>query len=327
VLMRSSILLLVFVPMFFKGSTLVWMAILLSVLRDGFGNLGYPGWVGLTSEVVPIDGRGRYFGSRSFIMSVAGILVTLLAGKLITLFSGQLGYQIVMGIAFVLGAFSIFSFARIRIDPQAFTQVERPKINLRQVIGGLKGQPLFLFLVLTAAVWNFGINISGPFFSVHMLQDLKFSAATIGLLAVVQGISTLMVQNKLGHLSDRLGARKIQLFSMVLIPLLPLLWVVATKAWHIALINTFAGVVWGAFALASFNFLLELMPTNQIPIYTAIYQVVVALSLALGALVGSAIVAHWGFVAVMIASTTVRWLATVLFAKLVPDRKTQVSKP
>ena len=141
-LMRLSILLLVFVPMFFKGSTLVWAAIFLSVLRDGFGNLGYPGWVGLTNEVVPIEGRGRYFGSRNFIMSVAGILVTLLAGKLITLFAGQLGYQIGLGVAFVLGALSIFSFAHIRIDPQAFTQVERPKMKLRQVIAGLKGQSL-----------------------------------------------------------------------------------------------------------------------------------------------------------------------------------------
>ena len=53
-----------------------------------------------------------------------------------------------------------------------------------------------------------------------MLQDLKFSAATIGLLAVVQGISTLLSQNKLGHLSDRLGARKVQLVGMILIPLI-----------------------------------------------------------------------------------------------------------
>jgi predicted MFS family arabinose efflux permease len=107
---------------------------------------------------------------------------------------------------------------------------------------------------------------------------------------------------------------------MILIPLLPLLWAVATRAWQIGLINSFAGVIWGAFSLASFNYSLELMPVNQIPIYTAIYQVVVALSLALGALVGSAIVARWGFVAVMIASAAFRWLATGMFAKLIPGR-------
>ena len=90
------------------------------------------------------------------------------------------------------------------------------------------------------------------------------------------------------------------------------------------MINTFAGVVWGAFNLASFNLLLELMPTNQVPIYTAIYQVVVALSLALGALVGSAIVAQWGFVAVMIASAAFRWLATGMFAKMVPERNPKI---
>ena len=124
-LMRFSVLLLVFAPMVFKGGALVWMAIVISVIRDGFGNLGYPGWVGLTHEVVPIDGRGRYFGSRSFIMSVAGIVITLVAGKLITLFTGHLGYQIVLGIAFIMGALSVFSFGHIKLHPD-FSQVERP---------------------------------------------------------------------------------------------------------------------------------------------------------------------------------------------------------
>ena len=319
-LMRFSILLLVFAPMVFKGAALVWVAILISVMRDGFGNLGYPGWVGLTHEVVPIDGRGRYFGSRSFIMSVAGIVITLVAGKLITLFTGHLGYQIAMGVAFIVGALSIFSFSHIKLHPD-FSQVERPRLSLPGMVKVFKGQSFFIKLTITAAVWNFAINIGGPFFSVHMLQDLKFSAATIGLLAVVQGISTLLVQNQLGYFSDKLGARKVQLFGMILIPLLPLAWAIATKAWQIGVINTFAGVVWAAFNLASFNLLLESMPSNQVPIYTAVYQVVVALSLALGALVGSAAIAHWGFAGVMIASAAVRWVATGLFGKLIPATK------
>ena len=137
----------------------------------------------------------------------------------------------------------------------------------------------------------------------------------------MQGISTLLVQNQLGYFSDKLGARKVQLFGMILIPLLPLAWAIATKAWQIGVINTFAGIVWAAFNLASFNLLLESMPSNQVPIYTAVYQVVVALSLALGALVGSAAIAHWGFAGVMIASAAVRWVATGLFGKLIPAVK------
>jgi MFS family permease len=316
-LMRLAVLLLVFVPIFFKGASLVWVAILVTVLRDGFGNLGYPGWVTVTNEVVPLEGRGRYFGSRNFIMSVSGIIVTLLAGKLITLFSGQLGYQIVIGIAFILGALSIFSFSHIKIDPEAFTQVERPKLSARLIIGSLKGQPFFLTLMLTAAVWNLAINIAGPFFSVYMLQDLKFTASEIGLLSVITTLSALLVQNKIGSLADRLGARKIQLFGMILIPLLPLAWIIASNVWHVALINVASGVVWGAYNLASFNLLLESMPTNQVPIFTAIYQVVVALSLALGALIGSAIISHWGFVGVLLASAVLRFLATGLFGKYV----------
>ena len=319
-LSRFSILLLVFVPIFFKGASLVWAAILFSVLRDSFANLGYPAWMAVTNEIVPIEGRGRFFGSRNFIMSIAGILITLLIGKLITHFTGQLGYQIALGIAFVMGASSAFSYAHLQPLPSPAQADGERRLSLRRLFGDLKLRPQFLLLVLTAAIWNFAINVSGPFFNVHMLQELHFTASQIGLLNVVVALSALLVQNKLGSLVDRIGARKLQLLSMLVIPLLPLGWIFATKVWHIALLNIFNGFFWGAYNLASFNLLLEFMPSNKVPLFSAVYQVLVALSLSLGALAGSGVVARWGFTGVLAVSVVIRWLAGMLFARLVPGK-------
>lgn len=319
ILTRFSLLLLVFVPCFFKGADLVWAAIIFSVLRDGFANLGYPAWMAVTNDIVPMEGRGRYFGARNFIMGIAGMIITLLAGKLITSNPGQLGYQIAMGAAFVMGIASTLSYANIKIKYPLPHHEKSGGFKWRNLLKDLKQQPGFLVLVLTAAVWNFAINVSGPFFNVRMLRDLQFSATEIGILNVVTALSALLVQNRFGAFSDRVGPRKLQLISMIIIPLLPVGWIWATTFWHIALLNILNGVIWAAYNLSYFNLLLEYIPSAKVPTFSAVYQVVVALSLSLGALVGSGIVERWGFTGVLVASAAIRWLAAGMFAKYVKE--------
>jgi len=315
---RLSILLLVFVPILFKSPAVVWVAIALAVSRDAFNNLGYPAWMAVANETVPIEGRGRYFGSRNFIMSITGMAATLLAGKLITVFVAPLGYQIAFGIAFVLGVSSTLSFARIHEEP-VFQRTPGAGFSLRSIAGMLKGQPQFVAFTLIIALWNFGINVSGPFFNVQMVQTLNFSAASIGFLAVVISVTTLLSQNQIGALADRVGSRRLQLISMCLIPSLPLAWIFVTQVWHVVIINAVCGVIWGAFNLVSFNLLLALIPHNQVSRYSAVYQIVNMLALALGALAGSAIITRWGFIAVMLTSAFFRILGAGLFAKFIHE--------
>jgi predicted MFS family arabinose efflux permease len=273
----------------------------------------------VTNEIVPIEGRGRYFGSRNFIMNIAGMAATLLAGKLITIIVAPIGFQVALAVALVLGISSTFSYFHIQEEPASENPPVSQRVTFRNLIAMFKDQPQFIALTLTAALWNFAINIAGPFFNVQMVQNLKFSAASVGFLAVVMSLTGLLTQNQVGALADRVGARRLQLISMCLIPILPLAWIFATQVWHIALINLFSGVFWGAFNLVSFNLLLNSVPQSQVPRYSAVYQVVVMLSLALGALVGSAVITRWGFIAVVIASSATRFIAAGLFARFVRD--------
>ncbi len=320
---RITILLLVFVPMVFKGPAAIWIAIVLSVLRDGLNNMSYPSWVSVINDTVPIEGRGRYFGSRNFIMSISGMLTTLMAGKLITLFVEPVGYQFAIGLAFILGVCSFYSFARLRIPPKPRKMIHFSVSSLRSLANMMKGQSQFVALIITAAVWNFGINVTGPFFNPYMVKNLDFSASTIGALAVVTSLASLLVLNRVGSLADRFGPRKIQLASMWVIIFLPLVWLIIRHPWHVALVNIVVGAAWAAFNLCSFNFMLNFIPKDQVPRYSAFYQIVVTLSLAFGALVGSALIARWTFMVLLVVSTILRFIATFLFAIWVrePEKK------
>ena len=316
---RLAVLALALLPLFVHGQTIVWVAIALSVTRDAFGNLAFPAWMSVTADVVPMEGRGRYFGSRNFIMGIAGMLVVLLVGELITRISIPLGYQIAFGMAFALGMVSTFSFSHLR-DPKgsSFPIKTTSSFSLRSIIQDMRDHPVFLALSLVMAVWNFSLNIAGPFFNVYMVANLKFTASMVGIASIVTTVASLLVQRRVGRLSDRWGSRKVQLLSMLLIPILPFAWIFATNFWHVVAINTVSGVLWGAFNLVSFNFLLSLTPDAQRARFSAFYQILAMLALAGGAAVGAWVVTEWGYQAIFAWSGVGRVIAALLFIRFLP---------
>ena len=316
---RLAVLALALLPLFVHGQVIVWVAIALSVTRDAFGNLAFPAWMSVTAVVVPMEGRGRYFGSRNFIMGIAGMLVVLLVGELITRLSIPLGYQIAFGLAFALGMISTFSFSHLR-DPKgsSFPIKAASSFSVRSIIQDMRDHPVFLALSLVMAVWNFSLNIAGPFFNVYMVSNLKFTASMVGIASIVTTVASLLIQRRVGRLSDRWGSRKVQLLSMLLIPILPFAWIFATDFWHVVVINTVSGVLWGAFNLVSFNFLLSLTPDAQRPRFSAFYQILAMLALAGGAALGAWVVTEWGYQAIFACSGIGRVIAALLFIRFLP---------
>jgi MFS family permease len=160
--------------------------------------------------------------------------------------------------------------------------------------------------------------VAGPFFNVYLVQNLKANATMVGFLTVVSTISGLFVQRKLGELADRWGSRRMQLISGLLIPILPLSWLLVTSPWHIVPINILSGILWGAFNLAAFNYLLVVTPEEQRARYSALYQLIITVSLAAGAAVGSIIISSsWAYDGVFLGSGIGRFMAAVLFARFV----------
>jgi MFS family permease len=190
--------------------------------------------------------------------------------------------------------------------------------SLKGVFNDVKRHPVFVALTLVMVVWNFSLNIAGPFFNVYMVQNLKFTATMVGITSIVSTMAGLLIQRRIGRLSDRLGTRRVMLISMILIPILPTAWVFITQFWQVIVLNSFGGMVWGAFGLVSFNFLLSLTPEAQRARYSAIYQILVTLALAMGAALGAWVVTKWGYQVIFVCSAIGRIVATVLFAKFIP---------
>jgi MFS family permease len=314
---RFALLVLALLPLGFTGQALIWMVILFSVIRSAAGNLSFPAWMSLTGDIIPQEGRGRYFGSRNFVMGVAAMLMTYLVGEFITRIGSSHGYQLSLMLAFGVGMFSTYFFSRIK-DPQVGMPVHSPmSASLPQMWKDLRATPLFLSFCFASALWNFSINVAGPFFNVYMVQNLSFTAAMVGLTAVATSVSKMLIQKKAGDISDRWGPGRVQVVCMFMMPILPFIWIFITQLWQVVALNLFGGILWGAFELVSFNFLLQFTPEALRARYSAIFQIVVTVSLAGGAALGSGIILWWGYTGIFLISGLGRIAAALFFLRLI----------
>ena len=150
-----------------------------------------------------------------------------------------------------------------------------------------------------------------------LVKDLSATAGVIGIVSVVGNISSLPAQRIFGTLTDKYGSRKLMQLMAMSIPVLPIYWFFIQKPWQAIPINIIAGILWAGMNLASFNFLLDISPQEQRARYTAIYQIAVAFSAALGASAGGIIADAWGIRLVFILSGVGRLLAGLHLAKFV----------
>lgn len=316
---RLVLLLMALLPFFLGSSaTMIWIILGLALLREAFNNVGYPGWMALTGDIVPLEGRGRYFGTRNFIMGIAGIITALLVGQAITRIGEPLGYQIAFILAVALGLVSMSFFRRLKDPQKANRESHQVQNNLKEILESLKGQTPFIRYSIFTALWSFSINIAGPFFNVYMVDSLHFTAAMIGVITVGNSITNLIVQRRVGALADRWGNRNVLIIFMFLIPFVPLIWGVWVHTyWQAILIEILSGLAWGAYNLVSFNILLQKTPEKQRARFSAINQIVVTLSLAVGAALGSYLIPTIQFRGVAIISAAGRLLAGILFLFLV----------
>ena len=318
---RTLLIVMALLPLVLVPATgLIWVMLVLSLIRESLNNFGYPGWMILTGYIVPLAGRGRYFGTRNFVMGLSGILTALLVGQAITKIGEPLGYQFAFMLAAGLGFASTYFFARLKPPRKDQQKVSAADNSIKAILKSLKGQAPFINLCIYTAIWNFSINIAGPFFNVYMVDTLHFTAAVIGVITVGNTVANLMVQRRVGALADKWGDRKVSMIFMLLIPFVPAIWGIwVHTAWQAILTEIFSGLIWGAYNLTSFNIILSKTPEKQRARFSAIYQIVVTLSLAIGAALGSFLIPLIDFKGVTLASAAGRMLAAILFLFLVKD--------
>jgi len=270
----------------------VWWLIGFVTISSVLGAVINPAWGSMMADLVPEQLRGRYFAFRGRITGFITLVFFFLAGVILQAFTDSdifTGYAILFGGATFFRLLSLYFLSRQYEPAQAQEKADSP--GLVQLIKGLGNSTLGKFTLYIALI-DLCTNVSAPFFAVFMLRDLNFSYLQFVMVSSTGTIANLVFLPFWGSRADRAGNIRIIQITSILLPFVPLLWLVNTNAYYLMAANAFSGFVWSGYGLSAVNFVYDAslpeIRTKQIAVFNAVDMI----ACCIGALAGGYITPH-----------------------------------
>jgi MFS family permease len=276
-------------------------------------NASHGSWVSLLADIIPLDLRRFYVAQRMLAVTVAGAITAPLVGFGIRAIGGVSGYQIILGVSFLVGIGAWYAYYRIE-EPVRLPAAERPRGSTRAMFR----DRYFIRYLAALGLLNVTTMIVGPFFLAYFIRDLGGSVSDVGLLATLEQILAVGGQFLLGMWVTRFSSERLFKITMFFPALIPALWLVVGEPWEAAFPFAAGGLVWGIYNVGIFNLLMEYAPNENIPRYAAVQQTVILAASFIGPVIGTAVVAGWGIRTAMVISIVGRLAAA--FVMFIPIR-------
>lgn len=296
-LMRIQALLLIpiaFIPVLFSpGWGAVSALISFVVVYHCTVGLIAPMWNSLVGDLLPPLSRGEFFGFRNKWMAIVTFATIVVAGQVLHQFAAfglaAWGFTTI----FVLSAISRALAARAfcGVDDVALHVPEDSKFSFWQFIARAKQSNFVKFVVFVSSM-NFAASISGPFFAMYMLQDLKLSYFEYTIVVAAAVIAQFVVMRTWGSLSDQFGNRTILKVCGTLITFNPALWLISSNFWFVVFIQFYSGIFWAGFTLAAANFVFDAVTPPKRARCVAYQSIINGSLVFLGAVVGGFVARH-----------------------------------
>ncbi len=239
-------------------SRAVTWVLLLGAALAWLGSFGTAAWTSWMGDVTGDQDRARYFARRNSVVMVTLTASMLLAAGTLSWFRNAGRVMAGFGVLFLTAAtargISSWLLSRHWEPPMArmpdagfsFWDFLRraPRSNFAK----------FSFLV---AMMNGATNVAGPFFSVYMLRDLRWTYAQFTLNTVVQLLAQMAAYRWWGTICDRHGSRVAIKAASILLPILPILWAITTDFYMLLFAQVLSGLTWAGFNLATTNFIYD----------------------------------------------------------------------
>ena len=301
-------------PLLFHGLTAVLIVIGLMCVRSLAGAWSGPPHNALQGDILPLGIRRRWNSLSMVTGSVIAVGVVPLAGWIIRGVSGAAGYQVTMLIAAVLGFVATAFYSRIP-EPEGAEGEARGRHKGLAGSGwgaALKDRRFIIFCAIQF-VWSFGIQISAPFFTVYMRDDLGFGVDTIALLATGTAIGNIVAVTVISRLVDDKNVAKWTAIGMLVVPLMPMAWYLVSTPWGVLAAKVYGVAAWACVQVSSLPLILSITPREHRAAFIALTNSITAIAAIIVPIPAGWIYEAYGFKTNLLLSATGRGLAGLMF--------------
>ncbi|MGN0903659.1 MAG: MFS transporter [Alphaproteobacteria bacterium] len=254
-------------------------------------------WNSWMRDLLPVKIQGRYYAARLRYMTVAVIACNLLGAFLIDRWNvlwpsrGIYAYSFLLFLSFCAGMVSIYCMSRVP-EPAMAPDEEVELSFARKFIEPFK-VPNFRRLMTFLGVWNFGLNLVAPFFTVVLIRQLGISLTGVVLLTILSQLSSFFIISIWGAIADRFSNKSVLSLAVPVYIFSILLWIFTTwPETHVmtvpllVLIYVLIGIATAGVNLAANNIALKLAPRGRAAVYLSANSVVNAVCAGTAPIIG-----------------------------------------
>ena len=281
-----------------------------------------PAWNTWQGTIVPRDIRARFFAKRARLCQLT-TLAGFLGGGFALKWAQAEGHAVpLFAILFGIALFCrVISTLCLSFQSEPFPIPPKMRFlslgeQWHRFSRGSSGR-----LLVFAVGMQVGVYIAGPFFVPYMFKVLAFKYHHYALLIGASFVAKFISLRYWGRLAHRTGAhRLLWIGSLGLVPLAGG-WVVSSNYIWLMALQLVAGAAWGAYELALVLLFFETIHESERTSLLTLYNVANSIALAVGSLIGVAMINGLGISAasylwVFAASTACRALVLLLLRRV-----------
>ncbi len=283
--------------LFYRGILVNFLPFLLLFMYAIYIIVAYtagPAWFSWMGDIVDKKFRGRWFSKRNLIVGFVSVVLALIASFFLNYFKRNnwtmFGFIILFILAFI---FRMMSW-------NVFKRKYEPKIKLKKGYyfsfwDFLKKSPKTNFgkFSIFRAFLAFTCYISSPLLVVYLLRYLEFDYVTYMIIILSGSVFSLIVMQIWGKFADRYGNYRVLAITSLLIPIIPILWILSPSPIYLILIpSLISGISWAGFNLSAGNFIYDNVSIQKRGLAVSYYNMFTGIGVFLGAGLGALLIKY-----------------------------------
>lgn len=276
--------LMVLIPLISRNTTtrllLLSSMFLVSYVLVSFINPAFSNWI---ADMIPARSRGRYFGMREAYILAAVTVMTLVMGVVVDYFKDggreYIGFVVLFAVVLILAG---ANFAFVSSIKEIRVPRSRLSLDLASIITIPLKDKVFRKFIFITLLWNIGLQIAGPYFSVYMVTGLKLDYTFIMAMSLLASATNVVASTRWGRLADRKSWVFTTKISVGLLAATHFFWLTVgggTAFIMVPLLHIASGIAWAGINISLFNLQFTLSPESGRTVY-------LGFSAALGGITG-----------------------------------------
>jgi MFS family permease len=250
-----------------------------------FTSMAIPSWNGLLGDYTTESRRGEVIGRVNSVSYIGGLAAMVTAFLISVNQSGPITRASYTPVMVLASAASILSGIT-----SLFLKEQEPRggeaMNLSEV---LSNPDLKRFLGLVF-LYHVGSSIAMPLFPYIMAAKLKLSVWQVAVTSITNMMAAVLSQPYVGKLLDRLGRKRILVFSRMAMASSCLIYPVASSWVHIAAVEAISGLAISSWLSAQSTYMIDIAPRKLRATYLASSMAVIGVATFIGSNLGGQLV-------------------------------------